>query len=338
MKYYLSFVLSFLILSTLQAQDTQNPCLKGSSFHGVIIGSSTAAGTGPTNRDSAWVNRFRTYVKSINPTNEVTNLAVGGTTTYQIMPDSFVAPSNRPATNSTKNVSEAIRLGADFIVVNMPSNDGSRGYGASEQMSNFRRIVNYADSFDVPVWVCTTQPKTTSNQGQISIQTAVRDSILNAFGSRAIDFWTTIAKNDTIDTKYNSGDNTHLNNAAHGVLFNRVKDKNILSALFDTLPRPDVGIVNIVNATPTECGRDSNLFLVVYCNYGIPTSTATQQINELFITSTPPGHVRLDNNIPAGLKTCVLDTAEVLFNTSILGDYRLNSSAQNAQDTVILKP
>ncbi|MBN1481412.1 hypothetical protein EH223_03505 [candidate division KSB1 bacterium] len=41
------------------------------TFRIVILGSSTAAGTGPSRSDSAWVNRYRRYVKNINSTARV---------------------------------------------------------------------------------------------------------------------------------------------------------------------------------------------------------------------------------------------------------------------------
>lgn len=47
----------------------------------VVLGSSTAAGAGVSDSNRAWVNQYRTYLQSIDPTNTVTNLAKGGYTT-----------------------------------------------------------------------------------------------------------------------------------------------------------------------------------------------------------------------------------------------------------------
>ena len=52
----------------------------------VVLGSSTAAGAGVSDSNRAWVNQYRTYLQSIDPTNTVTNLAKGGYTTCAIMP------------------------------------------------------------------------------------------------------------------------------------------------------------------------------------------------------------------------------------------------------------
>lgn len=47
----------------------------------VVLGSSTAAGAGVSDSNRAWVNQYRTYLQSIDPTNTVTNLAKGGYST-----------------------------------------------------------------------------------------------------------------------------------------------------------------------------------------------------------------------------------------------------------------
>ena len=64
-------------------------CLLSSAYAGVkivILGSSTAAGAGVINSENAWVNHYRTYLQSIDPTSQVINLAKGGYTTCAIMP------------------------------------------------------------------------------------------------------------------------------------------------------------------------------------------------------------------------------------------------------------
>ena len=62
----------------LNAHSQLNPCAQLESYKIVVLGSSTAAGAGVSSSDSAWVNRYRNYLESINPDNEVINLAVGG--------------------------------------------------------------------------------------------------------------------------------------------------------------------------------------------------------------------------------------------------------------------
>ena len=232
MKVKIKFILA--LAGALNFAYGQNPCWPDSSIMIVVLGSSTAAGIGASNEDSSWVGRYRNYLQSINPTNEVVNLAISGTTTYHIMPDGYVPPSGTFDPVPGYNITEAIRLQADAIIVNMPSNDASRGYDAAVQMHNFKTIAHEADSAGVPIWICTTQPRDLSTS-KIQIQLEVRDSILSYFGTHAIDFWTTIADTNNLPNPlYDFGDGIHLNDAGHRILFDRIAQKNIPAQIMDS--------------------------------------------------------------------------------------------------------
>ena len=114
-------LLGFSISS--QAQNTPNPCLTINDYTIVVIGSSTAAGAGANPSSMAWVNRYRDFLDSINPGNDVINLALGGYNTYRLMPSNFVPPINRPVPDTARNITKAISLNPDAIIVNLPSND-----------------------------------------------------------------------------------------------------------------------------------------------------------------------------------------------------------------------
>ncbi len=314
------------------ATDTNNPCLPGYTYHIVILGSSTAAGAGPSHPDSTWVNRYRKFIQSINPQNHVTNLAQGGTTTYQIMPDWYTAPTGRPARNTTRNISEAIRLQADAVIVNMPSNDAANGFTLSEQMTNFHTIVNTADSAGIPVWVCTTQPRNFSaNQRQLQMD--VRDSILSQFGSRAVDFWSGFADSlGNLDTAYDSGDGVHMNDHAHRVLFQRVQAKNILSHLTDTLIKSDHFIISLQQQA-SVCGKlHDSLWLSlsnrgVLASYDLPVKWNVQNV------SGGSGYTHYDT-IKGGVNTCQnLQLAHVL-NSLGGGIWRINVELETQNDSV----
>lgn len=226
-------LLCFLLTVLSYAVHAQ-PCFPDSSIRVVVLGSSTAAGVGASVADSAWVNRYRVYLQSLHPNNEVVNLGVSATTTYQIMPDGFVPPPLRPAPDTNNNITKAIELQADAIIVNMPSNDAFFGIGTTEQMSNFKAIAQQADSAGIPIWVATTQPRNLL-PAQVLVQLAVRDSIFSYFGNFAIDFWTTLAGADNLPNPvYNSGDGIHLNDTGHRILFGRVAQKNIPTQIMDT--------------------------------------------------------------------------------------------------------
>ena len=196
-----------------------------------VLGSSTAAGTGPSTPDSAWVNRYRNYLFGFNTTIKVVNLAVGGYTTYDIMPTGFVPPPNRPTPKSANNITRAVTYNPEAIIINLPSNDANMGYSISEQLLNYDSILAVASENNIPVWVSTTQPRNFSAT-QVQVQIQMRDSTFARFSEKAIDFWTDIADSSGwINPEYNSGDGIHLNDRAHAILFSRVLDKAIINPI-----------------------------------------------------------------------------------------------------------
>ena len=189
----------------------------------VVLGSSTAEGTGASTPDSAWVNRFRASLA--NDTRfEVVNLARGGYTTYHILPTGAEIPAGVNITpDPERNITQALTYDPFAIIVNMPSNDAANNFSVSAQLDNFAAVATAAGSQDAAVYVATTQPRNFTDPAQIKLQREVRDSILAIYGDRSIDFWTGLADdNGFIRPEYDSGDGIHLNDAGHAILFRRV--------------------------------------------------------------------------------------------------------------------
>lgn len=197
----------------------------------VVLGSSTAAGVGPSKIDSAWVTKYKNYLYERNTTVKVINLAVGGYTTYDIMPTGFIPPPNRPSPKPANNITKALEYNPKAIIINLPSNDVTLGFTITEQLTNYDTILSRTLSHNIPVWVSTTQPRNFT-VAQIQKQIEMRDSTYARFGEKAIDFWTEIAdSNGRINPIYDSGDGIHLNDKGHAILFSRVVDKNIFEPL-----------------------------------------------------------------------------------------------------------
>ena len=193
---------------------------RAQSVRVVVLGSSTAEGVGASPRDSAWANRYRAYLAALDPPAALNNFGKGGYTTYHIRPTGAAVPAGRPAPDTQRNVTWALRFNPDAIIINMPSNDATSGYSVAEQLANYDEIL--AAAGDIPVWIATTQPRNLSAAGRANLM-AVRDSTFARYGPRALDFWNGLAASDgTILPAYNSGDGIHLNNAGHGLLFRRV--------------------------------------------------------------------------------------------------------------------
>jgi lysophospholipase L1-like esterase len=198
----------------------------------VILGSSSAAGIGPLNSDNTWVNRYRTYVKSLDPSHKVINLAVGGYTTYHLMPTEFVPNPGRPAPDPAHNITKALSYNPDAIIINLPSNDVANGYSIEEQLSNYTSIIGMATVAGIPVWISTTQPRNFSEATKRTLQKQIADMTLEIFGENTLDFWTPFAtENNTIISMYDCGDGIHFNDQAHEVVYNVVVAADILSKI-----------------------------------------------------------------------------------------------------------
>ena len=197
----------------------------------VVMGSSTAAGTGPSDPDSAWVSRYRRHLQAMDPQHEVVNLAVGGYTTYHLLPTDTDSTDGRPAPDPEHNITQALAQDPDAIIVNLPSNDAANGFSVEDQLANYTVMLERAEAQNVPIWIATTQPRNLDEDGR-KVQVAMRDSTYARFGEHAIDFWTGLAEDDaTVKPMYDSGDGIHLNSAAHAILFRRVAEADVPEAL-----------------------------------------------------------------------------------------------------------
>ena len=188
-----------------------------------MLGSSTAAGYGASENDSAWVWRYRAYLSAINPGWSVVNLAHAGYSSYQLQPTGFAHPSGRPRPDTTRNITRALSLRPSALIVNLPSNDAASNYSILEQMENYERIAAEAALAQVPLWVSTTQPRNFEDARLQNLIT-MRDWLRSRFVDRAMDFWDGLAAEDgSLLAPFNSGDGIHLNDAGHALLFDRVR-------------------------------------------------------------------------------------------------------------------
>lgn len=327
----LLFTVLAMSLSTGWLKAQTNPCVSLDSFKIVILGSSTAAGTGPSSPDSAWVNRYRDYLQSINPANDVINLAVGGYNTYRIMPTSFIPPPSRPLPDPARNITAALALNPDAIIVNMPSNDVAAGYSYAEQIFNFDSIITVSGTGSVPIWICTTQPRNFS-LAQQQLQWDLKDSIIALYSPNVIDFWSSIAMVDfSIDPFYDSGDGVHLNDTGHALLNDRVINLNLLDQLYVPIVYSDVAILSVDPSGDLTCGDSTATFDIVATNVGTNDSIPVKV--EFKMIHSPSGAVFNDSIIiPAGLAGCSPDTFSFVANTFNEGTYSITAIVSSTSD------
>jgi lysophospholipase L1-like esterase len=190
-------------------------------FTVVVLGSSTASGAGATPITMAWVPRYRTYLQQISASNQVINRAVGGYSTYNVMPTGTVPPANRPVPDPTHNITYAISLKPNAIIVSLPTNDVALGYSMAEITANFKTIAATARAARIPLWVTTPQPRNLSVNQRAKLA-QLRDFINQTFGANALDFMSGLGTPDGNLLPMYTDDRTHPNNLGHALLFRRV--------------------------------------------------------------------------------------------------------------------
>jgi len=154
----------------------------------------------------------------------VTNLARGGFTTYNILPSgSSIATGINQTIDIERNITEAISLNPNAVIINLPSNDAANSYSVEDQLANYDLILEDLIASDIPYWIATPQPRNNFSDAQKDIQLDMRDSTFARFEEFAIDFWNGLEDGDNnVDSSFDSGDGVHLNNAGHRLLLERV--------------------------------------------------------------------------------------------------------------------
>ncbi len=225
-------------------------------FKIVVLGSSTAAGTGPSSPENAWVNKYTKYLTEMDTRYSITNLALGGFATYNILPTGTPIPSGVTRTIDTeRNITKAMGLNPGGIIINMPSNDAASGYPVADQLQNYDLITASPAAQNIPVWVTTPQPRGFgTNTTNLAIQLDMVTATNTKFGTKTVDFWTGfgVADGNGILPQYNAGDNIHMNDAAHQILFDRIIGKGIHLIVKD----------NALLATNESVVKESNDFSV----------------------------------------------------------------------------
>lgn len=212
---------------------------EGEVYRIVVLGSSTAEGTGPENIADAWVNLYRDYLTQQDSRFEVINLGKGGYSTYDILPTGTPIKDGVGRTIDTqRNVTKALSLNPGGIIINMPSNDAAYGFPVEDQLANYDLISDLIADQNIPLWVTSVQPKNFgSNTTNKNIQLGMLDAVEKKFGDKTIDFWTALGKsnNNGILPEYDSGDGTHMNAAGHKILFDRVVGAEVGATVKDNI-------------------------------------------------------------------------------------------------------
>jgi lysophospholipase L1-like esterase len=195
----------------------------------VVLGSSTAAGATLRDPETSWPRRYAAYLTTRGGT--LTNLAVSGYSTYHVLPTGTANPAGRPPVDPAHNITAALALHPDAIIVNLPSNDAAMGVPVDDSLANLRIVATAAREAHVLVWVTTSQPRALPPE-QVQLIVGLRDRIEQEYGAHALDFFTPLATPDALPRpELNAGDGIHPNAEGQRLLFEQVRAADLVSAV-----------------------------------------------------------------------------------------------------------
>jgi acyl-CoA thioesterase-1 len=257
-------------LNPKMATTASVPAVAVSPINIVIIGASTAAGKGATPIDSSWVNRLiRTTAANPIPLN-YTNLAKGGLTSYAGMPNGFKAPTGRPAPDKEANITKALSLHPDLVMITFPSNDIANGYSGDEVIKNYKVIAYLLDSAKIPFLMFGAQPRDLKDATSRLALKQLSSRIAETYTVQSNDYFNQLSKPDyTIKTELAAGDGIHVNNKGHYIILQTVLNHPVFQKVIrgkgQANPAPLGTIVSFKGST-NQFASSENGATPMYCN------------------------------------------------------------------------
>jgi lysophospholipase L1-like esterase/chitodextrinase len=243
----------------------------------VVLGSSTAAGTGATSTATSWVGQLTTWLASTTTGSSVVNLAVGGYTSESIL----------PANNPNNNITYALAQNPSIILVNLPSNDVFAGISTATMIANFKTVKALADARGIPLFFTTTQPRNFTNLSDRQLLQTQAGVIKQNFKNYVIDIFDELADIDLNikSPQYSFGDGVHLNDAGHSYIFTQTQ-----ALLSSYLTNFEIYRATAMAGPFTYAGRASSL---TFSDTGLNPGTTyyyqvkTVNLNGISVFSTP---------------------------------------------------
>ncbi|MBK7904653.1 MAG: SGNH/GDSL hydrolase family protein [Proteobacteria bacterium] len=187
-----------------------------SVFRVVILGSSTAVGTGASSPDTSWVGLLDEWLSTVTSRHEGVNLALGGATTVPFRPD-----GSSPLPDANRNITRASELHPDLIIANFPSNNVSSNIPVATTIAHYREMQG-GGQLGIPFFLTTSQPRNFGATSKRLLLQTEANAVRAEFAPFVIDIYDELTDFNNglrIKAAYDSGDGTHLNDAGHAYIF-----------------------------------------------------------------------------------------------------------------------
>jgi lysophospholipase L1-like esterase len=222
-------LITLLVIAPSACGNAAQPADHQNRVHIVVLGSSTAAGYGLRDPQTSWPRRYAAFLATRGW--KLSNLAVSGYSTYQIQPTGTANSPERPEVDRDHNITAALALQPDAIIVNLPSNDAAMTVPVADSLANIKVVATKARDAHVLFWVTTSQPRSLPPE-QVRLIVDYRDRIKQDYGTYALDFFTPLAALDATPLpELNQGDGIHPNAEGHRLLFEQVRVADLPSAI-----------------------------------------------------------------------------------------------------------
>lgn len=248
----------------------------------VVLGSSTAEGYGLTGNEKSWVEKLDSLLTANNANYTLTNLAKGGYNTYFLREDSENGGGFSGAPDLNRNITEALSLNPDIIIVNMPSNNVADNIDISTTIAHYQELKTLADASGVEIFFTTTQPRDFVNTAKRALLVDEANAVRSNFGQYVIDIYdqltdfgpTSAGTDNVIKTEYGLGDGIHLNVSGHNYILSEV-----LSTVGQHIPKFEIyqseagGAYSILKTTSYASGNYTAINLKPATNYSYKVKT-----------------------------------------------------------------
>lgn len=225
MMFFLTRILSFflLIYSDLSSLDEQ--LTSKTQVNVVVLGSSTAEGAGASKLSNSWVFKLEQELKISNKASSVINYGKSGYSTFHILPTG-TRYSNRPNPDIERNITNALSMNPNMIIINMPSNDAAYGYSNEEQLRNYRLLIQLIKKKKIKYLLISPQPRNFKKDEVRIQQNELCQMMKKEFSPYFVDVWTYLSTEDfSLNPTFDSGDGIHLNDQGHAHIFKQVFTK-----------------------------------------------------------------------------------------------------------------
>ena len=136
------------------------------------------------------------------------------------MPSGF-HKAYRPDPDTAANITKALSLKPNLVILSFPSNDIADNCSNTEIMDNYAVITHLLDSAKVKYIIFGDQPRNFSQYSQRCREKTMNDTIKSTYTTHVNDFFAPLSTSDyMIKPVYSAGDGIHLNNSGHALIMN----------------------------------------------------------------------------------------------------------------------